>query len=66
VWRRGEGAGARERTKGQLRASGVGFIGRGGGRGALVGEGMDITAMGAPVFKAFKGRGLDGGERVGD
>jgi hypothetical protein len=49
------------RRRGQFRASGVGFIGRGG-----TGKGMAINATGAPVFKAFKGRGLDGGEMVGD
>jgi hypothetical protein len=58
--------GARERTKRATESLWCAFIGRGGGKRGIGREGLAINAMGAPVLKAFKGRGLDGGEMVGD
>jgi hypothetical protein len=61
-----EDVGARERTKGAIQSLWGRFYRARRGKRALAGEGMAINAMGVPVFKAFKGRGLDAGETVGD
>jgi hypothetical protein len=59
-----EDVGARERTKGQLRASWCAFIGRGGERGLRL-EVMASMAMAAGGLQCIQGRGLNGEETEG-
>jgi hypothetical protein len=62
MWRWGEGVGAREGAKGQLQGLRFGFIERGGREGATAG----VMAMAGWSSQHSRGRGLDGGETVGD